>query len=446
MWKLSRDTFGSPDNLRLPWAFLIFGLVVLFVLGALFPKVVGPALELALFISPLWLPILLVGVAWHEWMIFRQSAFIAAEKYTVLEIKPPRSHSKTPLAMEAVLSGIHLSPGEGTWYARAIEGKVRPWWSLEIASIEGQLHFFIWTREKFRRSVESHIYAQYPGVQITEAPDYTRLISANPDEWNIWGCDYSHTKPDPYPIKTYIDYGLDKPMKEYEQTDPLTNMLEFMGSIGKGEQMWVQIIIRVHKGEKYQKKNTEGKTYTWKDEAKKLVQNIRVETVGKIKYKDLSTGEIREADGFPNPTKGESDTMAAIERNVSKLGFDVGIRSVYLARPNHFNVSLISGVVGLFKQLSSEGFNGFKPAHWMTAYNDYPWELFIKKRKNIMARRLVDAYKRRAYFFAPYKTSYMVMSTEELATMYHIPSAAVTTPTLQRVQSATSIAPTNIPI
>ena len=266
------EHFISPDKSGKPWVFLILGVVILFILGALFPRVVGPALSLALFLSPLWLPTILVLVAWHEWIVFRQSAYIASEEYILLEIKPPHSHTKTPLSMEAMLSGIHLSPGESTWYARYIQGHVRPWWSLEIASIEGKIHSFIWTRTAFRRNVESQIYAQYPGVQITEAPDYTRLISAVPEEWGIWGCDYDHTKEDPYPIKTYIDYGLDKPTKEYEQTDPLANLLEFMGAIGTGEQMWVQMIIRVHKGEKYGKKNASGGAYTWKDEAQKLVQ------------------------------------------------------------------------------------------------------------------------------------------------------------------------------
>jgi len=40
----------------------------------------------------------------------------------------------------------------------------------------------------------------------------------------------------------------------------------------------------------------------------------------------------------------------------------------------------------------------------------------------------------------------MVMSTEELATVYHIPSHAVETPTLSRIQSATGEAPINLPM
>jgi hypothetical protein len=40
----------------------------------------------------------------------------------------------------------------------------------------------------------------------------------------------------------------------------------------------------------------------------------------------------------------------------------------------------------------------------------------------------------------------MVMSTEELATIYHVPSLAIETPSLGRVHSATGEAPANLPV
>jgi hypothetical protein len=275
-----------------------------------------------------------------------------------------------------------------------------------------------------------------------EVPDYTRLISAHHDEWSLWGCDYAHTKPDPYPIKTYVDYGLDKVQKEHEQVDPLANLIEFMGSMGKGEYLWLQFIMRVHKGEKYHKLNSEGKQFTWKDEAKEIINKIREKTA--TKYVDAATG--KEVSGFPNPTKGESEAMAAIERNISKLAFDVGARCVYLAKPERFDPITISGVTGLFKQFSSEGWNGFKPAGWMTYFDDYPWEIGADKLKNIFKHELVDAFRRRQFFYPPHVgDTPMVMSTEELATIYHVPSRAVETPSLPRIQSATSEAPSNLP-
>lgn len=443
-----RSSFTGTTGVRLdPWPLFILGLALLFMAYVFMPAGVEFALSLALFLAPIWLPFILVSGALGLWLVLRRSEFIAGQKYILLEIKPPRNLVKTPLAMEAFFSAIHLSPGESTWYAKWIQGGVRPWWSMEIASFEGQVHFFIWTRSSYRRIIEGQIYAQYPGAQVVETPDYTRLITATPEEWKIWGCDFKHTAEAPLPIKTYIEYGLDKVQKEPEQVDPLANLMEFMGSIGKGEYIWLQFVIRVHKGEKYHKKNADGKTYTWKDEAKELVEEIRRAT--RDPYTDPTTGEERP--GFPNPTKGQSEKIAAIERNVSKLGFDVGARSVYLARPEKFNPIIITHMIGLFKPFSSEGWNGINSDAWLKRFDDYPWEIFADKAKDHYRRELVEAFRRRQFFYDPFghgisPDEAMVMSTEELATVFHVPSSAVGTPGLTRIQSATSEAPSNLPV
>jgi hypothetical protein len=245
-----------------------------------------------------------------------------------------------------------------------------------------------------------------------------------------------------------VEFGLDKIQKEPEQTDPIANLIEFMGSIGPGEYIWLQFVIRAHKGEKYNKKNKAGKTYTWIDEAKEMVEKIRAET--RDVYKNKETGE--EQLGFPNPTKGQIEKIAAIERNVSKIAFDVGARAVYLARPDKFHVPLIAHMIALFKPFTSEGWNGINSSAWMKNFDDYPWEIGVSKRKDLFRRKLVEAYRRRQFFYAPFfhggllAKDAMVMSTEELATIYHIPSAAAASPALTRVPSATAEAPANLPV
>jgi hypothetical protein len=424
-----------------PWPLFVIGLLLLFISLIFMQGLAARAISLALFLAPLWLPLLLVGGAWDLWYIFQRSEFLAKQKYVLLEIKPPRSLVKTPLAMETFFTTIHFTGGESTWYAR-FRGGTRPFWSLEMASFEGQVHFYIWGREGFRRTLESQLYAQYPGVQITEAVDYTRALNAKTDEWSIWGCDFKSTAEDPLPIKTYMEFGLDKVQKEPEQVDPIAGIIEFLGSLGPGEYLWLQLVIRAHKGEKYGKPN-----YTWKDEAKKMIEKIRHDT--RETYVDAATGEERP--GFPNPTKGQSEKIAAIERNVAKLAFDVGARGIYLARPDKFRVPMITQLLTVFKAFTSEGWNGFRPNAWMTKFDDYPWEVGVDKKKNYFRARLIEAYRRRQFFYEPFfyggssPADAMVMSTEELATIFHIPSASTPTPGLARVPSATAEAPVNLP-
>ncbi len=442
-----RKSFTGKTGVRLePWPLFVFGLVILFMAYIFMPKIVSLAFSISLFLAPLWLPFLLVGGAKALWLTLKRSEFIASRNNVLLEIKPPRNLVKTPLAMEAFISSIHLSPLESNWYAVWIKGGVRPWWSLEIASFEGRVHFFIWTQANYRRIVESQMYAQYPGVQIVEAPDYTKLISADPEEWSVWGTDFKQSNEDPLPIKTYIEYGMDKVQKEPEQVDPLANLIEFMGSIGKGEYLWLQYVIRVHKGEKYHKTNKKGKAYTWKDQAEELVDEIRKKT--RDSYIDPISGEERP--GFPNPTKGQSEKIAAIERNVSKLAFDVGARSIYIAKPDKFNPVMITHMISLFKPFNTVGWNDINSSDWLKRFDDYPWEVGAAKMKKHYSRKLVEAFRRRQFFHDPFyygvsKDEIMVMSTEEIATIFHIPSSSVGTPGLERIQSATGEAPSNLP-
>ncbi|MBI2410054.1 hypothetical protein HYV30_03375 [Candidatus Kaiserbacteria bacterium] len=432
------------------WPIFILGLTLLFLSFLFMPGAVALALELALFLAPVWLPFLLLSGAWLLWVILKQSEFIASQKHILLELIPPRNLIKTPLAMETVFAGLHQGGGEGTWYVKYIKGQTRPWFSFEIASIGGDVHFFIWTRAAWRRLIEAQIYAQYPGVQVVEAVDYTRTVSADPKDWGVWGCDFKHSKEDPLPIKTYVEYGLDKVQKEPEQVDPLANLIEYLGSFRKDEQLWLQIIIRTHKGEKYKKLTKEGKAWTWKEEAQVLIQKIREQT--RDKYVDPVTGTERP--GFPNPTKGQSEKIAAIERNISKQAFDVGLRGVYLvhtARGGKFDVAMgVAGLTGAFKQFQSEEWNGFSPTGWLSIFSDYPWEkaLGVDKLKDKFRKGVVEAFRRRQFFYEPADAgkNAMVMSTEELATIFHIPSAAVVTPSLERIQSPTGEAPANLPV
>jgi hypothetical protein len=443
-----KDTVGLKLE---PRPLFAFGVALLMTSAVFMSGSVTYGVSLALYLAPLWLPVLTVGSAYRLWYVYKRSEFIAGQKYIFLEIKPPRNLVKTPLAMEAFLSTIHLTGGESNWWQR-LTGGVRPIWSLEIASFEGHVHFYIWGRAGFRRLIESQLYAQYPGVQVVEAVDYSRTISARPEEYFVWGVDYKHTAPDPLPIKSYLEYGLDKVQKEPEQVDPLAQLIEFMGSIGKGENLWLQMVVRAHKGEKYGKLTPKGEAYTWIHEGEKLVEDIRKMAGTKAKYTDPATGKTVTTEGFPNPTKGQSEKIAAIERNTSKLAFDVGIRAIYITKKDKINGGTIGHLIALFKPFSTPGWNGIDSTAWLKSFNDYPWEVWDEKKKERYRRQIVEAYRRRGFFHEPFfegqlsREKIMVMSTEELATIYHIPSRAIETPGLERIASATSEAPSNLPI
>lgn len=392
-----------------------------------------------LFLSaPLWLPILVGRFALLRWLQYRRMEANYGKKYVLLEMRIPRDTMKTPVAMETVFTNLHLGPGESTWWKKYWIGGTRPWWSFELVSIEGIIHFYIWTREDMRRAVETYIYAQYPEVEIIEAADYSRLIDPSHAPYKMSAFEYKHGEADPYPIKTYVDYGLDRPPgKDEEQVNPLAQVLELLGSAGPGEQVWIQLCIRVTKSEQFRgQKNAKGKPYTWKDQAKELVEELR--------GKQLIAGAKDQK--LPVPTEVQKDTIASIERNVGKPGFDVGIRAIYLAPKDKFVGSMGGYTANIFKPFGSSGLNSIGTAPVLSdKFTDYPWVDPGGRREAHAMHEAVELYRRRAFFYPPYRGPWMVMSVEELATLYHVPSSSVKTSSIPRIQSTTSSAPANLP-
>jgi len=425
---------------------IIIFVILLIVLFFWMPEQMIRNFSFLLFFAPVWLPIILFKWTFYQYLTANRSAYIARQKHILLEIRLPRDTMKTPAAMESVFSALHVGPGEATWWKRIVLGQSRPWYSFEIVSLGGRVHFYVWTREAFRRAIDSAIYAQYPGAEVVEVEDYSRLVDPAHEPNQIVGFEYLKRDPQGLPIRTYIDFKLDKPAKPEEQVDPLAQLTELMGSLGPHEQLWVQIVIRTHKAEKYAKKNAAGKDYTWKDEAKEAIADLRKEATQEALETDPGTGRtvIKK---LVNMTEGLKDKIASIERNTGKLAFDTGIRALYTAPAEHYQGIVGGFLVSLFKPFSSEGQNSLSVAQeWSNKYNEFPWEDPSGHHKAHSMHLMVEMWRRRAFFHAPYIGGYNVMSTEELATLFHVPSSTVATPSLPRIQSTTGGAPSNLPM
>ena len=394
---------------------------------------------------PIWLPLFLVRLLFSTWFAYKRRDWIREQGSVLLEIKLPRDIVKTPLAMELVLNGI-WEDVNGTMTDVFLKGRVRDWFSLEIVSLGGQVRFFIWLLPRWKNIVESRIYAQYPGVEIFEAKDYSLDVLYNPDKINIWGITTALVKPDAYPIKTYVDYELDKEGREQEETiDPMQLMLEYLGSLKPGEQAWIQIMIQAHRKEGFVNDARIFPKPDWREGVKKEIKKI-IEEESFVKPAVDKSG-ISRPQTLQHLTKTQDETIKAIERNVGKLAFNSMIRIIYTAPIDIFDKMKGVGLIGSMRHFASKNLNGIKPK-WFSGI-EYPWRDFrdIRKRRN--QRTLLDAYKRRSFFNVPYKHlngKPYVLTAEELATLFHFPGAVVTTPTLTRVPSKKAQAPANLPV
>jgi hypothetical protein len=361
----------------------------------------------------------------------------------LLEVQLPPEVPKSPLAVELFLISIFNTGGETTFLSRFWYGGFRPIWSLEIASTEGSIHFYIWGRRAWRSAVEARLYGQFPGAKIYEVDDYVARVPFNLDEYDMWCGEYKKDPPDALPIKTYVDFGLDKDTDTPEtKVDPITNLIEIMNNMGPGENLWMQIIMK-------------GRS---KDEwyGRYLKENHFVlEATAKITQL-YAAAVKRNADLVEDPaekkrvatratqllTQGEKDQVEAIERSQGKTLFDCGVRVMYVAKREKFQGVNGAFLFRYFGQL--QGMNRLGGTRAMVGF-DYPWEDFMDIRKNYVKKQYFFFYKNRAYFYVPHDQKEVIMTTEEIATLWHFPSSQVVTPGLNRVPSRRAEAPRNLP-
>ena len=120
-----------------------------------------------------FIPLFVVVRGWRFWVRHRNEEWISTIKWVMLEFRIPRDVFKSPRAMELALgNALHQTGGVATRYNKFWLGRVLAWFSLEIVSTEGDIHFYIRTPKQFRNIVESQIYAQYPRAEIFEVEDY----------------------------------------------------------------------------------------------------------------------------------------------------------------------------------------------------------------------------------------------------------------------------------
>lgn len=387
------------------------------------------------------LPFMLFAVAMASWLRYRRAKVYTNRETVLLELHIPQEVKRSPTAMEAVFDTLHFKPGEGTFYKRWWKGGVRSWYSLELVSFGGEVHFYIWTPKEWRKYLEASFYACYPDIELKEVSDYAHRFKLDLARYQLYGVNYKFTKPDCYPIKTYVEYGLDKPpQREEEKTDPLATMVERLASIGPGEQIWIQIIFQMHTtlGPKPGSHGMEH--WDIKAAAKKEVEKIRKKPEAPTVLQDNTI--------VYGVSAKQMKSIELIERTVfSKNHFDVGIRGMYIAEREHWDKANKEGIKAIFRPFTADLYNTIRHmGDQGIAKFDFATQDFMDMRVNAEIYKIYDAYRKRSWFHPPYTFKKMILTSEELATLFHVPSHYVKTPGLARIPSVRKEAPPNLPV
>ena len=401
----------------------------------------------------IWVPIILGIISWRLYMEYQKQRYVSNKiSYVMLEINIPKDVHKSPEAMEIIIDVLHHMGGGGmSWRHRVWMGAQLHPASLEIISVEGSVYFFMRVSTQIAQLVKSTIYSQYPNVEINEVDDYTKYVpnyNFHQHSWDVYGADFKLSGPNFLPIKTYIDYGLDKAigsLEEEQKIDPLTPLLEYLGTLRAGEQIWLQFIVRA-----------DGFS-NWRDQAKEYIK----EKIGKASM--ISDDETFQTVRLSH---GEQEQIKAIERSLSKLAFETVIRGLYIARKDNFKKTSVGFFKNpIFKPFNSQYLNSIRKKSDSDPI-DWVWQDITGLKGPRLKRDFFNAYVGRSSFygspfdfsrpstlpsaffqlFFPKKEEHMVLTSEELATLFHIPGRVSETTSVARIDATKSEPPVNLPL
>ncbi|MDD3662687.1 MAG: hypothetical protein PHT84_02370 [Candidatus Pacebacteria bacterium] len=406
------------------------------------------------------MPIPLAMAALFLWHEYRQDRFIAGIKWVLLEIQVPRDVIKTPAAMELIFSNaLYHKSNKGFWEVY-IQGAPWFWFSLEIVSIDGRVHFFIRTPTRMRDLIETQIYGQYPQAKVVEVEDYTLKVPQykKDGDWSIWGCEFTKLNHDVRTIKTYRQIEeMKSGTKEEFKIDPITPVIEYMGAIPKGQQVWIQIIVR----------QSIKKYYSRQKGQKVSIEDYALEYVSEMfpEYSRIVTSESAPDVKEVRPPAYLDAIIRPILSNAAQIHFDCGIRLVTLSNNKYCSADQFENLRRsarlLFRQYAATNSNEFERVN--STQFDAPWADPTGLALTKIKKRTLDFYRGRTFFHPPlqYSLKYpflistffpshqpkiFVLSAEELATIFHFPGMVSETPSFKRIESKIAKPPSNLPI
>ena len=262
--------------------------------------------------------------------------------------------------------------------------KTQPNISFEIVAKQEDIKFYVWTPTDFKDLIEKQIHGAYSEAKIEEVNEYN-IFS---EDGKVAYKSLQLKKENYYPIKTYKELA----------TDPLSLLTSALAKMGKEEAASIQILVSPA-GPDWQKSGSSFVSETKKQEA--------------------DPEKARFAVG--------ARVLEAVENKVSKPGFETSIRIVCVSPDEASANAHLNNISSAFQQFSSD-LNGFSSRKI--------------RRKGAFMEDFLYRYHPLYHFWGNRPT---ILSSEELATLYHFPNKLITTPHINWIFAKTAPAPAEIP-
>jgi hypothetical protein len=308
---------------------------------------------------------------------------------TLLQVSMPRDNEVKIDAAEQLFSSL-VSIGKDGGF---MKHKMGPHLSFEIVGMPGDIRFYVNVPNKLRDFVEKQINGAYPEAEIVPVYD----PAARQKEGAIIGTEYNIFQQEGKVASAALVLEEEnfKPIKVYKDfaTDPLSSMTSVLAKMSEGEGAVIQFLIKPADGD-------------WKKAGKHHVSDTK---------KTEANPETASYDADPKE-------LDAIENKVSKPAFDAVIRIVVSSSTKEAADAHLDNIINAFSQYA--GANSFHKDHF--------------RFKSLFMTDFI-------YRYWPLKDHTSILSSEELATLFHFPNKSIATPGLHTITSKRAPAPARIP-
>jgi len=353
-----------------------------------------------------WLPVVVV-LSYLTWRNYRTIDQVRSVDSDLLILEIPKANDKKELAAEQLFASLH-----GIFRDKRelrLNNGIQEHLSFEIASVNGQIRFYVWVPRTLRSFVEGQIYSQYPTVQIHEAEeDY---VAHEREHSVVYSSEISLTDNEMLPIKTFQSF----------EVDPLAGITGTLAKLeSTGEEVWIQILARPITDDWHKSSDR------WVSQVKRGRSSIFGGDNPSLSWFGTLLGALWQP---PEQEVGkelsERDKVRITEAaaKATKLGYAVKIRLVYLGDSTENARLRMQAIVGTFKQYNSTNLNGFKMS-------------LASSKKEDLAKYRSRSFKDRGF----------ILNIEELASVFHLPHTNVETPNIVWATNKTAEPPAKLPI
>ena len=357
-----------------------------------------------------WLPIVAVLV-FLTWRNYRKIEDFTPIESVLLVLEIPKTNDKKELAAEQLFASLHGILRDSR--ELRLSGGHQEHISFEIASVNGQIRFYVWVPRTLQSFVEGQIYSQYPTVQIHQADeDYTEHQR---NHEVAYSAELALTTDEFLPIRTFQSF----------EVDPLAGITGTLAKLETtGEELWIQVLARPIPDD-------------WQHAADRYINNIKngrqLSLSGLGGGMQWLIGIIGALWQPPEQGIGDAKTIelsdrdrtriSEAEKKATKLGYEVKIRLVYMGESQTNAKLRMQALVGTFKQFNSTNLNGFRAV------------------KGAFGKEFIDKYRKRAFYGEGF-----VLNIEELASVFHLPHTNVETPNIVWASAKTAEPPSKLPV